>query len=320
MPIVTSLGTWKNIPLSGLAIYPSYALCAFLRAVVSFSSKTILARLAVSAWPNELIVRAALVGNQLYKSTLLPVGVIGSTIAPKLRPTLISFGTFAMVGFGLKMILDETRACDEKALERREDGVRGLDKDEKNDRSETIQGNGRGVGAGQAKKENEEEEPQTLYNALITTGFILGAHFVLELSENWSKVRAANSPPWFIMAVLAFNIGVNVYGLFVISMTASTFRTQLLCCAMWTTVLIDLALATRGHSRFTEDDFRTHLPAVLNSFVGLPRQPWIYPLPLIILRALPILYLLRREIKESVEGDDDTSRAANVELQKEQQQ
>ncbi|KAF8941832.1 hypothetical protein BGZ47_007150 [Haplosporangium gracile] len=306
--------------MSGLVIRPSYALCAFFRAIVSFSSKTILARLAVSAWPIKPIVRAVLVGNQLYKSTLLPVGVIGSTIAPKLGPTLISFRAFAMVGFELKMILDETRACDEKALQSREDGFQGLDKDEKNDRSGIVQGKGRDVGVGQAEKEEEEEGPQTLYNALTTKVFILGGHFVMDLSQNWSSVRTANSPPWFIMAVLAFSIGVDVYGLFVNNMRTSTFRTQLLYYAMWTVMLIDVALATRGHSRFTGDDLRTNLPAALTNFVGLPRQSWIYSLTMTALRVLPLLSVLRREIKESVKGDDDTSTAADVELQQEQQQ
>ncbi|KAK3843806.1 MAG: hypothetical protein J3R72DRAFT_440004 [Linnemannia gamsii] len=121
--------------------------------------------------------------------------------------------------------------------------------------------------------------------------------FSLQLSQNWSGFNLAETYPSFVQDALIFHICMNVFGLFVIT-RKSKLLYQALLFAMICGVLIDLALAAHGLSRFIEQKGAATSSTILMDLFGLSLWPWIYPTMYAAWRELTPIYLMRRVIRD----------------------
>ncbi|KAK3835400.1 MAG: hypothetical protein JOS17DRAFT_569736 [Linnemannia elongata] len=171
-----------------------YLLSGILRAVVAYSSRMVLARLALYVWPVELILRVVYVG---YRISVATPNVFNFDSFQSIQPMVFDFVELMGVGFGLKMVLDETRAGDVRALQSREESIQGLDKEDKDIGVGSSKKRQRGdeVGNEEEEKEEEEDKAETLTNLMSKGWFILGFHFVVNFQDNWKRVKVADNYP-----------------------------------------------------------------------------------------------------------------------------
>ncbi|KAK3843803.1 MAG: hypothetical protein J3R72DRAFT_101639 [Linnemannia gamsii] len=128
-----------------------YVSIASYRVIVAYSPRTTLAQMALYVWPIELGAKIVYMG---YRAGLLKPDT--PTLLPAIlseKVMLMDIGALLLVGPGLKLLLDETRASDERALQARKEVVEGLDKDQK----ESERG---------GQSEEDEDEPLSLADAL----------------------------------------------------------------------------------------------------------------------------------------------------------
>ncbi|KAK3843804.1 MAG: hypothetical protein J3R72DRAFT_439999 [Linnemannia gamsii] len=254
--IVPSKLSWKEMIILNrwfITINCLYTLVAVHRAIVAFSSRTMLARMALYVWPIELVARIVFVG---YRAALSKPDTPTLLTLLSGNDVLIDFGALLLVGLGLTLVLNETRASDERALQARKAVVEGLDKDQKES------------GRGSQTNENEEE-PLSLAGAFGNMMF--GVVFSIRLAQSWGQFKSAETHSSFVQYVLIYHICVNAFGLFVIT-RASKRLDKVLLFALICGVLIDVALAAHGQSRFIE---REGVDTILADLVTL--SPWINP-------------------------------------------
>ncbi|KAF9910693.1 hypothetical protein EC991_005678 [Linnemannia zychae] len=176
-----SLSSGKvNIP-----IYCAFIASAIVRAIVSFSSRIILARVALYVWALDLAGRIAITGYNIStaQSDIYTLAYVLSS-----RQIWIDLGAYILAGVGLKMILDEARGSNLRALQRRVETVQGLDKDEKEGAVSTGQVQGT---SGRAEEKEDEDEPQTLRNFVSKRWVAFGFFFLTEMSENKRRIILA---------------------------------------------------------------------------------------------------------------------------------
>ncbi|KAG0281727.1 hypothetical protein BGZ95_011645 [Linnemannia exigua] len=290
---------------------------ALLRTIVAYSSRAILARVALYTWTLDLTSRVALVG---YNIASAESGTITLASVLATRQIWIDLGVYLLAGVGLRMILDEVREADLRALQRRVEAIRGLDKDGEKDRSVAAgQGQGREVdGKGQIEETEveENEEPQTLRNLLGKRWLGFGFFFLFGLSENGGRLIIATGN--YSLAAIAFNMGVEVFGLFVIT-RASRRLAQTLYYALLCGVLIDAALAAVGHSRFMNEPDRQLFTDILSNFIQLPtRLPWIYPTVDCMFTEMVPIVMMRGVLQDFQRIYDEDTDIANVKQQQQE--
>ena len=91
-----------------------YLLSGILHPFVSYSSKTVLARLALYVWPAELILRVVYVG---YRISIATSDVSTFDSFQSIQPMMFGFVRFCGGWVWVETIPDETRAGDENAAE-----------------------------------------------------------------------------------------------------------------------------------------------------------------------------------------------------------
>ncbi|OAQ27273.1 hypothetical protein K457DRAFT_127451 [Linnemannia elongata AG-77] len=279
-----------------------------LRAVVSYSSRTVLVRLALYGWPVELLLRFAYVG---YMTSIATPYVFTFDYFQSIQSMVFEFVKLVVVGFGLKMVLNETQADDERVLKSREESVQGIDKEDKDiGAGPSKEQQGRDEGRTEKVEEEEEEEedkPETLSNLMSKWWVVLGFHFMVSFQYNWKRLKVADSYPWFIMAALVFNMWIEVFGLIVLATTTSTSkrRCQALYYAQLSCLLVDVSLSVQGHTRFINGPSKLMLPMALIDYVGSPLWSWIYPsFDTVLLEMLPI-FMMWRTIREFKRIEED---------------
>ncbi|KAF9539321.1 hypothetical protein EC957_005543 [Mortierella hygrophila] len=295
-----------------------YLLSGILRAVVSYSSRTVLAQLALYVWPVELILRVVYVG---YRISIAAPDVFTFDSFQSIQPMVLDFVKFVVVGVGLKMVLDETKASDERALQSREESIQGLDKE---DEYIGVGSSKERQGGNEGRTEEEEEEdnkPETLSNLMSKRSVILGFHFMVAIQNNWKRIKVADNYPWFIMTALVFNMCVEVFGLLVLvtAADASRRRFQMLYYAILSCLLIDVCLSVQGRTRFINEPIKSMLPMALIDYVGSLLWSWIYPsFDAVMLELIPIYIMWRmvRDFKRMNEEDAKKDTDAEREQQR----
>ncbi|KAG0273630.1 hypothetical protein BGZ96_004764 [Linnemannia gamsii] len=225
-------------------------------------------------------------------------------------------GAFAVVGFGLKIVLDEARVGDERTLKSRKDIVQGLDKEEDVNVGFAKEGQGKEGGDNDRTEEEEDEKPQTLLGLTSERWFSLGLYFLMNFYYNWRRVKVADSHPSFVMTALVYNICVEVFGLFALAVASRTSRRlhQVIFYALLSCLLVDVALSVQGHTRFIGEPLKSMFPMNLVDSIGLPLWSRIYPSMDVALFELVPIYMMWYVVKDSKRiAEGDAKNAADVE-------
>ena len=157
-----------------------YAMSAFFRVIATFSSKTALTRLVLYVQAMEPVFKALVTVYRVYlaseASTADQCVEIIATTFPSTKVMLVYSGGFAVIGLGLKMILNEIRDRDEWVLQCRRETIETLAEKDGRGSSGSMDGDEQGRVDDQ-EKEKEEMQLHTLFSILGKEWFGLGIHF-----------------------------------------------------------------------------------------------------------------------------------------------